>query len=409
VFEIFWSFIMLKTFVASTLLTSVASIAHAQVVTPPTVTLTTNQTAVRASINTPAVPVNADVVVLQSALNAAALTQNQALSQLTPSSYSLLPDVSLNAAEVQETNIERYLRDLRGNAETPEGDTLTIDEAGRVGAFVVSGARFGKYKADADRPAAKNDEFHVMGGLDFRLSPKKLLGAFGGYSRTDADLSGPDVVAPSRLNSWFAGGYGTVGVGPFYIDAFGSYTDLKWELSRGYNFGGISGVSTARANGHVWTAGGSTGLSFSVGNFEIEPFAALRYASIKINGFTETGSPAALNIGKIDAESLRLNLGGRVGTKFNAGSVVVRPQLRGGWYKEFELDDPRFIAASFTNAGISTQFQFQTTPLSSEYYNAGAALNIAGSGPLSMVVDYDVQFDKEREFHALTLGARLKF
>jgi hypothetical protein len=115
VFEIFWSFIMFKTFVASTLLTSVASIAHAQVVTPPTVTLTTNQTAVRASINTPAVPVNADVIVLQSALNAAALTQNQALSQLTPSSYSLLPDVSLNAAEVQETNIERYLRDLRGN------------------------------------------------------------------------------------------------------------------------------------------------------------------------------------------------------------------------------------------------------------------------------------------------------
>ncbi len=400
---------MLKLTIAGTLLAGISTVAIAQVVTPPTVTLTGNQSAVRAVINAPVSPIDADIVVLQNALNGASSTQNSALSQLTPSSYSLLPDISLNAAEVQETNIERYLRDLRGNAETPDGNARTIDEAGRVGAFVVSGARFGKYKADVDRPLAKNDEFHVMGGLDYRLSPKSLIGGFGGYSRTDADLSGPGIVAPSRLNSWFAGGYGTVGVGPFYIDAFGSYTDLRWDLSRGYAFGGVSGVSTARTKGNVWTAGGSTGLSFSAGNFEIEPYAALRYAKIKIDGFSETGSTAALNVGRIDAESLRLNLGGRVGTKFNAGSVVVRPQLRGGWYKEFELDDPRTISAAFRNATISTPFQFQTTPLSSEYYNAGAALNIAGSGPLSMVVDYDVQFDKEREFHALTLGARLKF
>lgn len=400
---------MLKITVAGMLLASASTVAYAQIITPPSVTLSTNQTAVRATLNTPSVPLDADILALQTGLNAAAATQNSALSQLAPSSYSLLPEISLNAAEVQETNIERYLRDLRGNAETPDGSARTIDEAGRVGAFVVSGARFGKYKADLDRPTAQNNSFHAMGGLDFRLSPKTLIGGFGGYSRTDADLSGPDVAAPSRLNSWFAGGYGTVGVGPFYIDAFGSYTDLRWDLARGYNFGGITGVSTAKTNGHVWTAGGSTGLSFSAGNVEIEPFAALRYSNIKINGFTETGSPAALNVGRNDAESLRLNLGGRVGTKFDAGNVVVRPQFRGGWYKEFMLDNPRTISAAFTNATVSTPFQFQTTPLSSEYYNVGAALNIAGSGPLSMVVDYDVQFDQEREFHALTLGARLKF
>jgi outer membrane autotransporter protein len=400
---------MLSRMSAGLLLASVASVAQAQIVTPPSIVLTTNQAAVRAVINAPVAPINADALALQAGANAASTNQNAALSQLTPSSYSLLPDISLNAAEVQETNIERYLRDLRGNAETPEGDQRTIDDAGRVGMFVVGGARFGKYKADIDRPAAKNDETHVMGGLDFRVSPKTLLGAFGGYSRTDADLSGPNIAAPSKLESWFAGGYGTVGIGPFYIDAFGSYTDLRWNLSRGYDFGGISGISTARTKGRVWTAGGSTGLSFSAGNFEIEPFAALRYADIKIDGFAETGSPAALTVGRIDAKSLRLNLGGRVGTKFNAGSVVVRPQLRGGWYKEFELDDPRSISVAFNNSTISTPFQFRTTPLSSEYYNAGAALNVAGSGPLSMVVDYDVQFDQEREYHALTLGARLKF
>lgn len=62
----------------------------------------------------------------------------------------------------------------------------------------------------------------------------------------------------------------------------------------------------------------------------------------------------------------------------------------------------------FTNATVPTPFQFQTTPLANEDYNAWAALNIAGSCPLSMVVVHDVQFDQEREFRALTLAAHLK-
>ncbi len=168
-------------------------------------------------------------------------------------------------------------------------------------------------------------------------------------------------------------------------------------------------MSGGKTNGHIWAAGGATGLSFSAGNFEIEPFGAIRYARVRINGFSESGSPVALNIGSNNATSLRVNVGGRIGTKFDAGSVVVRPQLRGGWNKEFKMDDPRVIAAAFRDSSIGTPFSFVTSPLRGEYYNAGAALNIAGSGPVSMAVDYDVQFAKDRQFHALSLSARLKF
>lgn len=88
---------------------------------------------------------------------------------------------------------------------------------------------------------------------------------------------------------------------------------------------------------------------------------------------------------------------------------MVRPQLRGGWNKEFKMDNARTISASFTDGSIGTPFSFTTTPLRGEYFNAGAALNIGGTGPISMAVDYDVQFAKDRELHALSLSARLKF
>ncbi len=329
--------------------------------------------------------------------------------QLTPQAYSLVPEVSLNAVEAQETNILRYMCDQRGYAEGPDGSEPSVDETGRVSAFVIGGARFGSYDAAVDRPRVKNGNVLTMGGLNFRLTPKTSIGAFGGYMQSDVDLEQSANSAQSNLNNWFAGGFGTVGVGPVYIDAWGSYTNLDWKLRRGYAFNGLSGVSEGLTKGHVWAAGAATGLSFSAGNFEIEPFAALRYAKIKVEGFNESGSAAALQMGRNNAESLRLNVGGRIGTKFDAGSVVVRPQIRGGWNKEFMMDESRNLFASFQDSSIGTPFSFATTPLHGEYYNAGAALTIAGSGPLSMAVDYDAQFGKDREFHALSLSARLKF
>ncbi len=390
------------------LLAGTSTIAHAQVAIP--VGVTPNQNGVAAVLSAPVGVPSANAAQLQTTVTITdPVVRADALAQLTPQAYSLVPEVSLNAVEAQETNILRYVRDQRGSAERPDGTEVTIDDAGRVSAFVMGGARFGKYDAATDRPRVKNDNRMVMGGLNFRLTPKTTLGAFGGWMQSDVDFEQSATPAQSKLSNWFAGGFGTVGVGPVYIDAWGSYTNLDWNLRRGYSVNGLSGVSEGNTKGHVWAAGAATGLSFSAGNFEIEPFAALRYANVKVDSFTESGSPAALNIGRNDAESLRLNLGGRIGTKFDAGSVVVRPQLRGGWNKEFEMDNARTLSASFTDPSIGTPFSFTTTPLRGEYFNAGAALNVAGTGPISMAVDYDVQFAKDRQFHALSLSARLKF
>jgi uncharacterized protein with beta-barrel porin domain len=390
------------------LLAGTPGIAHAQVAPP--LGATPNQNGVAAVLDAPVGVPSVDATQLQTTLTIPdPVVRADALAQLTPQAYSLVPEVSLNAVEAQEINILRYVRDQRGNAERPDGTEVTIDDAGRVSAFAIGGARFGKYDAATDRPRVENDNRMVMGGLNFRLTPKTAIGAFGGWMQSDVDFEQSPTSAQSKLSNWFAGGFGTVGVGPVYIDAWGSYTNLDWKLRRGYSFNGLSGVSEGNTKGHVWAAGAATGLSFSAGNFEIEPFAALRYAKVKVDGFSESGSPAALNIGSNDAESLRLNLGGRIGTKFDAGSVVVRPQLRGGWNKEFKMDNARTLSAAFTDPSIGTPFSFTTTPLRGEYFNAGAALNVAGTGPISMAIDYDVQFAKDRQFHALSLSARLKF
>ena len=334
--------------------------------------------------------------------------QSAALVSLSPAAYSNVPEISLNAVEISETNVLRYARDLRGNATMPDGSTATIDDAGRIGAWLLGGARFGSYDAAVDRPEARTGEVHVLGGLDYRFGPAIALGVFGGYSDTDARLS-PNS-QQSKLKSLFAGGYGTANVGPFYIDAWGSYTDLDWDLRRSVTIGTFTEENSASTKGRIWAAGASTGLSFDVGGFEVEPFAAVRYADIRIDGFGETGGPAtSLTVGNLDRESLRSNAGLRIGADFAVGSATVRPQIHGSWYHEFR-DRTQTINARFTNPGLSTApFGFTATRLDDDYYGAGASINVSGNGALSMVADYNVQFDKDRQLHAFTVGARLAF
>ena len=331
--------------------------------------------------------------------------QSAALLQLTPTAYSHLAEISLAPLEAQETTILRYTRDLRGNATMPDGSTATLDAAGRAGGWIVGGSRFGRYKGDVDRYGADTDEFHVLGGADFRLTPTTALGVYGGYSKTNAHLA-PNGGAKGDLESWFVGGYGTAAVGPLYVDAWGSYTDLDWILARTTTVGAPS-TGIAATNGHIWGGGAATGLSFQLGGAEVEPFGAVRYADITLPGFGEVGTgPTTLTISDLDKKSLRTEAGARIGAKFEVAGAVVRPQVRGGWYHEFK-DQVQTINAAFNNSALATPFTFTTTPLRRNYYDAGAALNISGNGKLSFTSDFDTQFDKERRFYTLTIGIRL--
>ncbi len=370
-----------------------------------------NQVAVGAALDGFTGTPTGDTLALLNAIDGVAGTpgaQSYALTVLSPTAYSNVAELSLGAVEVSESSVLRYARDLRGNATMPDGSTATLDDAGKVGAWLLGGARFGSFNQIVDRPQTQSEEAHVLGGVDYRFAPSIALGVFGGYSNTRARLiAGSD---RSRLESLFVGGYGTANIGPIYVDAWGSYTDLKWDLRRSIAIGAFNAQTTANTKGRIWAAGASTGLSFNLGMAEIEPFAGVRYTSVRVNGFTENGgSGAALAVGNLDRESIRSNVGVRVGGKFDIGGATVRPQVHGAYFHEFR-DGSQRIGAAFTNPGLSTTpFDFFATRLRDDYYGAGATLTVAGSGPLSMVADYNAQFDRDREIHSLTIGARLAF
>ncbi|QMW24309.1 DUF4394 domain-containing protein [Sandaracinobacteroides saxicola] len=331
-----------------------------------------------------------------------------ALNQFTPGGYSLLPDLSMRTAEFQQFTTLRYLRDYRAGGTGVEG-TAGVAAPGerKFGSFLVARGGTGKYRAAGDRPGVSYGESSVIGGMDLRFGEKSLIGVSGGYSRIDARLS-PNA-ENSHFDNWFAGGYGTFGVGPAYVDLYGSYGEGTINLKRRVGFGNFDTAYQARTRSRTWVAGGAVGLSFNFAGVEVEPSAGLRYTDTKFRGFSEGQNFGAFTFGEERYKSVLSNVGLRLGGAFEVGTATVRPEVRGAWRREWKEDGARTINYGF--GGVPNgNLAYVTTPLDRDYGTFGAGFTVSGpTSPLSFVVDWNADLIGDRQLHTITGGARLTF
>jgi outer membrane autotransporter protein len=327
-----------------------------------------------------------------------------ASSELGPQAYSLLPEVALQTAEFQDSTIRGYLHDLRSGRGGDDGRTATLGEGGRVGMFLTAAARFGEFEGRANRPAVDLGATGVMGGLDVRLGPGTLVGVMAGLDSSDARLS--PTSRESQVESWFGGLYGSLALGPAFVDLQASFGRSDHELFRRITVGAFDAESAAEAEGEYWMLAGTAGLSLGRPGLEIEPYLGARYVDFELDGFAETGNMAALTIGAAELESLQSIAGLRIGAEIPMGGASLRPSVRGEWRHEFSNDEARPIAGSFGGAG---PFSFAAAPLGDDHLVVGAGFTVAGRGALSFALDYSGQLGGGYDVHAVSAGLRLRF
>ena len=335
--------------------------------------------------------------------------QADALSQLTPAAYTLLPELTLRTAEFEQASIQRYLRDFRDGAT----GRAKLTEGG-IGMWLIGSGRDGRYKTAIDRPRVNYGSAGVIGGIDFQLRDQLLVGVFAGYDAARVNLGVN--VAKSAINGYFGGGYATFSAGPAFVDVFGSYGKADYTLRRGVAFGGTTALDfIALTQSRTYLGGGTVGLRLKAAGFAFEPFAGARYARLKIDGFNEfaglqgTGF-GALGLGRVDYESILGNFGAKLGADIAIGNVRVRPEIRGAYRHEFRKDRNDGFGYTFAGTGSATPIGFTPTPLRRNYYTGGAGFTISGANsPLALVIDYDGEFAKDRDIHGITGGLRFSF
>ena len=326
-----------------------------------------------------------------------------ASSELGPQGYSLLPEVALQTAEFQDSTVRAYLRDVRGGGGGLDGRTARFGDGG-IGMFLIAGVRSGEFEDRANRPLVDLGSTGVIAGLDFRLGPGTLVGLMGGIDSSDARLT--PTSRDSEVESWFGGAYGSVGLGPAFLDLQVSFGRTDYELFRRITVGAFDAESAAEAEGDYWMVAGTAGFSLQASALKIEPYAGLRYVDIELDEFTETGNMAALTIGATGLESLQSIAGLRLGADIPMGGASLRPSVRGEWRHEFNNDEPRAIAGSFGGAG---PFAFSTTPLGDDHLVLGAGLSLSMGRSLAIVADYSAQLGGGYDIHTASAGLRLRF
>lgn len=120
----------------------------------------------------------------------------------------------------------------------------------------------------------------------------------------------------------------------------------------------------------------------------VQPMVAFNYSDIGVDGYTETGSVAALNVGGQDYSVVELGFGAVVSQEFAVGQTVLRPELRAAYYHDFKQDGVQ-ITSSFTAGGNNFVTTGEDADANRYNLNAGVAWVLGDNNTLRASYDFN--------------------
>jgi len=213
------------------------------------------------------------------------------------------------------------------------------------------------------------------------------LGGFGAYnyvSLRDEQPAQRSQQNSVQLGSYLRGDDGTNHLLWATATGFDNY-----ETSREIGFVGTPPRASGDHGGSQFSSYFEYGRQIPIWRVDFEPYAALQYIRSRQDPFTETGAGAFnLQVGGIDADSVRSILGGRL--LFDLFSWVgkpVRPELHLAWIHDFQ-DEATSFNSRFTGNGIG--FATSGADFGRDWGLLGFGLNFALTDRILLAGHYDL-------------------
>jgi outer membrane autotransporter protein len=238
-------------------------------------------------------------------------------------------------------------------------------------------------------------------GLDYKVTDHFAIGINAGYAGTSTDLVNDGAV---WVNGGKLGLYATYFTGGFYLDTAvtGGYNSYDTKRSA------LQGAARGSTEGGEVNVLVGTGYDWKIGGLQIGPTATFNYTLTGMEGFTEHGSLAPLNIGSRNAESIRSAFGLKASYDWQLGGVVIRPEVRAAWQHEYG-DKSYDISASFAG-GAGDGFLVNGPEVGRDSLLLGAGFAIQLSETCTTYFYYDGELGREDyDRHSVSGGVRVAF
>lgn len=208
-----------------------------------------------------------------------------------------------------------------------------------------------------------SDSVGVTVGADYGFG-SGVIGLAANYSKPKSNFG--TGAADVESDSIQVGAYAGFGLGGGFVQGYVGYGWDNHDIERR----GVVENMSASPDGSHWIAGAKAGYLMALGDARLGPIAALDYARVRVDGYTESGDPALnLNVGSTRYNSLRGSIGAELRGDFAGSGVQFRPF--GALVLEKELSGGnRSVSFAQTSApGIVNRFDFEN--VSKKAYGRG--------------------------------------
>jgi autotransporter-associated beta strand protein len=250
----------------------------------------------------------------------------------------------------------------------------------------------------------------LAAGLDYQFAPDLLAGfAMGGSS---SNFSVRDRITSGNLEGEHFGGYAVKTWREVYAVgtlAFGTFRNSETRSIVGI---GPTETATGSFGSNLLSGRVEVGAKRVLGWFAVTPFAAVQFAELWQNGFTETNAvppgaagPLGLSYGRTSVPSLPTFVGGQFDTRIGfANGMVLSPYARASWVHEFEPN--RAINASFI-ALPGAAFTVDGPRAASDAVRIDAGAKLAIRWNAWLFASFDGEFSSRNQSYAGKAGARV--
>jgi outer membrane autotransporter protein len=351
------------------------------------------------------------------------------LERISPDGLTAFYEISFSNANIQRLNLESRLDDLHygssgfsSNMKVNGGATVNLEARGdadgksaksvvepilqpgpenRWGVWTTGFGDFVSVDGDANANGYNFTTGGVSLGVDYRITDQLAIGVMAEYSHTWTSLQSSGNI---DVNSGRGGLYATWYHHGIYLNAaiYGGYN--SYDSSRS----GLGGLATGNTEGAEMSTFISGGYDFHFGSLTVGPIAALQYTYANVNGFSENGSLAPMQIQTNSADSLRTDVGLRIFYQWQIGKILVEPSLKAAWEHEY-LYSALPVTASFAEIpSPSATFFGPSEGHDSAIISAGVSAQWTPA--MTIYVNYDGQLGRGNyDSNAVTGGVRISF
>lgn len=286
---------------------------------------------------------------------------------LFASPYQLARTPSLEAAS-SPTAVSRF---NAASGKAPDGGVW----------FQVLGGK-GEVRGDGNGPGSDYSSTGFLAGYDNALNADWLMGVALGYGKTRWDASVP---TNGNVDTHYAALYGRYTSGPWQIRLNGSFADNRFDTTRTVAIGAASSQARSRHSGREWGVAAEAEYALTkAAGWDVRPLATIRYTHMNEDGFSESGSPAALRVNGRSTRQANLGVGSRFLRAFDNGAGSGALELR-ALVTHLAGDNDAPVTASFV--GSNTTFNVAGTPLRRTALALGAGFSLQVSNKLSVFAD----------------------